>query len=226
MAIPKTVAGKVDWLHNFATVIARSPEAAGLTAEQVDLFTSLDTSLQTTWALSENEATRTKITIHNRDLALRAALTSARKLVSIVKGADVTDALKIELGITLPSNPTPKPAPETAPFIQVVSISGRTVKLQLRTTQAQRGKPANVTGASVFLHIGPNPPGPDTPWSFAANVTKTNVTLPFTPSETGDTAWLSAFWSNAKGQSGPACQPVKIYLPAADSVPKEMEEAA
>jgi hypothetical protein len=60
-------------------------------------------------------------------------------------------------------------------------------------------------------------------WSYAATISKTTTEITFDPSDTGDTAWVAAFWTNAKGQSGPSSVPVRINLPAGGAQPAESE---
>jgi hypothetical protein len=50
------------------------------------------------------------------------------------------------------------------------------------------------------------------------------VTIPFQPSSVGDTVYLSAFWWNERGESGPAATPVAINLPAGGVVMTEADE--
>ena len=61
-------------------------------------------------------------------------------------------------------------------------------------------------------------------WQFSSIVTRTTVELPFPPSATGTTAYVTAFWTNSLGQSGPAAAPIKIELPAGGYAPREVSE--
>jgi hypothetical protein len=61
-------------------------------------------------------------------------------------------------------------------------------------------------------------------WTFATSTTKTSFELPFGPSATGDTVWISAFGQNAKDESGPASMPTSVNLPAGGALPREAEQ--
>ena len=65
---------------------------------------------------------------------------------------------------------------------------------------------------------GPTAPVENDEWKFAANTTRTTISIPFGPSATGDTVWITAFWSNSRDESGPAAAPVSVNLPAGGSV--------
>jgi len=120
---------------------------------------------------------------------------------------------------------TPIPAPSQKPFIKTVGTDGRNGTFELRQNSTRRGKPKNVAGAMVFTYTGPNAPQDINAWKFATATTKTTIELPFPPSATGDTVWVTAFWQNAKDESGPAANPVSVNLPAGGMLPKETVEA-
>ena len=111
--------------------------------------------------------------------------------------------------------PSPVPAPSSAPQLEIGVVSGYTVKIKLHdsTSGSKRGKPAGVTGASVFSFAGATPPTDISNWKFEGNTTKTAVDVAFANTLAGGSqVWLTAFWFNAKSQSGPACAPVNTFL--------------
>ena len=150
----------------------------------------------------------------------------AADLVSIIQGTpSVTSDMKIALGVTVrKTRPTRIDAPTVAPFLRVSKIEGRTVTVELRQSTARRGKPAKVAGANVFTHTGPTEPTSMEQWQFAQSVTRTTVELPCSPSATGDTLWVTAFWTNAKGQAGPAGRAAGVNLAAGGPLPAEAGE--
>ena len=219
---------QVAWMQTFFNVASVDPVSAGLTQVQVDDFGVLNTALQASWATVQEPSTRTRVTLtafHNK---LKQAKEMAYGLVAYVQASPVvTDDKKVALGVTVRDKTrTVKPAPTAKPFVKVVRTDDRTVYVQLQQEESVRGKPVNVTGATIFTHLGPTAPAALEQWGFSANVTRTRVALPFPPSETGDTAWITAFWRNGKDQAGPACRPISVNLPAGGALPVEMEEAA
>ncbi len=87
---------------------------------------------------------------------------AARLIVSIVRGQrDVTDAQKIELGITVPApRRAAIPRPEHAPRLSVRSVTGHTVHLRLSDSQLLGGsaKPRGARAALIFVATGDAPP--------------------------------------------------------------------
>jgi hypothetical protein len=94
-------------------------------------------------------------------------------------------------------------------------VTGYTVKIKLHDSASgsKRGKPAGVSGASVFSYAGATAPADISAWKFEGNTSKTAVEVAF-PNTTaaGATVWLTAFWFNPRKQSGPACSPVNTNL--------------
>ena len=129
----------------------------------------------------------------------------------------MTNPLRIELGLPPRDfEPTPIPPPGAAPGIVVKSAQGRTVKIRLiDVAQPTRlGKPAGVSGASVFSFVGATPPADLANWKFEGNTSRTGVDVLFPTSvASGATVWFTAFWFNPRKQQGPACDPVSANLP-------------
>ena len=225
--MPDKQGAQVAWSLNFSTVINSAPTVFGLTEQQAQGFASVNTSLQASYLNGTNPSTKTKVTVAAKDTALRNMKIAARDLVSIIQGQPfVSPAQKEQLGITNRKTTTSTiPAPTQKPFIKIVKIDGRTVTVELRQNTSKRGKPAKVAGATVFTATGTAAPEGNEAWSFATNTTKTTFDIPFGPSSTGDTVWITAFWNNAKDQSGPAASAVSVNLPAGGVMPSEVKES-
>jgi hypothetical protein len=120
------------------------------------------------------------------------------------------------LGLLPRASRTPVPAPGNPPGIDIVSSVGNTVKIRLHdsTSSTRRGKPAGVSGASVFSFVGAVAPTDQAGWNFEGNTSKTVVDVAF-PSTTasGAKVWFTAFWFNARKQSGPAAAAVGTNIP-------------
>ena len=224
--MPAKQAAQVGWSNTFANGIETIGAATCLSTVQIEQFGAVNADLQAAWAVVQNPATKTRATVSLKDDALKNMRAMAKKFVSIVQGSNLSDAQKINLGVTVRSiHPRPRPAPDTAPFIKVLRTQGRTVLVELQQDSTLRGRPAGVHGATVFTHVGPTVPTSAGAWQFAATVTRTNVTLPFPPGP-AETAWITAMWTNAKGQSGPSAVPASASLPAGGALPGERNETA
>ena len=89
------------------------------------------------------------------------------------------------------------------------------IRLSDTTSDAKRGKPLGVAGASVFSWTGTGPaPSDIADWKFETNTGKTMLEVSF-PSTlmAGSKVWLTAFWFNGRKESGPACAAISVNLP-------------
>ncbi len=170
--------------------------------------------------------TRTSVSIKDRNQKLAEMKRLAGFVVKAAEAnPDLTDGQRESLGLRpIESARKVIPAPKDAPFVKVLQTDGRTVYGELRQATSRRGKPADVAGATIFTHVGPTAPMANE-WTFAISTTKTSFELPFGPSATGDTVWISAFWQNAKDESGPSSHPTSVNLPAGGALPREKEQS-
>jgi hypothetical protein len=204
------------WSLNFKTLITASPTTYGLTAPLATAYGTLHTAYADALAACD-PAIRTKSAVAAKNLARTNLKNNARLLANLVNGtASVTDAQKLELGLTVRAQPAPVPPPSSAPAIEVVSVIGWTAKVRLKNTETigKRGKPAGVLGANVFSHVGATPPTDIGAWKFEGGTGRVTVDVVFPNTlAAGTTVWLTAFWFNGRKQSGPACAPVSCNLP-------------
>jgi len=215
--MPSKESEQVGWSQNFATLISATPTAFGLTAPQATAFDDVNGILQSAWTAATEPTTRTKITIADKDTALKNMKVMARNLVGIIQSTPtVTNGQKEALGITVrKTNPTPLPVPSTSPMIQVLNVNGYQVTLRLRDVERpdSKARPAGTTGACILSYVGPTAPTNVQDWKLEGNAFKpSDVAVTFGDSvEAGSKVWFTAFWFNARG-SGPATTPVSTNI--------------
>ena len=139
-------------------------------------------------------------------------LVNLRVLSGIIqKFPAMTNTLRIDLGLPVPMMPGPIPVPANPPALNIVSVSGRTVKIRLHDAAStiKRGRPPGVAGASVFSYVGLAAPTDAAQWKYEGNATRTklNVSFPDTVAS-GAAVWLTAWWYNPRAQRGPGCAAV------------------
>ena len=214
--IPAREASLVTWANNFGSMISSTPTAFGLTSAQATNFATFNTA----WVSSYNTAmaplTRSPANIIAKNQAKHNMIVTARMLAGIIqKYPAITNTQRSELGLTVPVNPSPIPAPGTAPVLEVGSVIGWTVRVKLHDSASgsKRARPAGVSGASVFSFVGAIAPPDMTLWQFQGNVSRTTLDVVFANSiAAGAKVWLSAYWFNTRKASGPACAPVPTNL--------------
>ena len=162
-------------------------------------------------------ATRTPIASAEKSARRAELLDYARYLMSSINANPLTtDAQREALGIRPRRRPTPVPAPASVPMIDLAVSGGRTITLRLHGDENRRGKPKGVKGASLFTFVGPAVPADMDAWKFEGLTTRTTVELDFSAVAGGQaaTVWVTANWYNDRGQTGDACAPVSVNLPA------------
>ena len=208
---------------NFASLIATGFASYGLTTAQATAFGTLNTALQSSYSEAIEPTTRTRVTIAQKNLALRNMRANAVLLAKIIYATPtVSDAQLIGLGLLPRATRTPIPAPTTAPVVEVGVVSGRLVNLRLHSADSERrGMEHGAKGANVYSYVGATPPADARDYFFEGMTTRTNTQVLFPHSiASGATVWLSARWVSARGQLGPASAPVSFTLQGGAAVPE------
>jgi hypothetical protein len=206
----------VQWSQNVIDCITPTPADWGLVLLDVTGYTGKHNDfVEALTACAPGVRSKNAVVEKNnkRDLLKKAAQTIANK---IYIDANVTDAMKVQIGMPPRAVPQPIPAPSSKPVIEVSSVDGFTVTVRLRDAEgASRGKPAGTAGAAVLSYSGPAPAPTDvTKWTFqgvVGRVNKINITFPDTLPN-GTQVFLTAFWFNGRKQSGPASDPVSLII--------------
>jgi hypothetical protein len=182
----------------------------------------LNTALQSAYTAAITPDTRTPVTIGAKRIAIRNMRANAILLAKIIYAtATVNDSQLAGLGLLPRPSRTPVPPPAAAPALEIVATTGNTVKIRLHdsTSSTRRGKPAGVTGAAVFSFVGAVAPTDAAGWHFEGNTSRTVVDVTFPGSTApGAKVWLTAFWFNARKQSGPACAAVGTNMPGGSAM--------
>jgi hypothetical protein len=219
MAVPtfptRKDADLLTWSANFDALVTAGAATYGLTEAQAAAYAALHTAYATAHATATNPNTNSKANINAKNQAKQQLLSGpggAWELVNIVQAfPDTTNAMRGQLGLRIPdSEPSPVPAPATAPDLSILATMARIIKVRLRDQDApsSRGKPQGVQGATVLYHVGEEAPADPSQWIFALNTSKTLMDVQIPASVTaGSKVWLTAFWFNARKQSSPAALP-------------------
>lgn len=216
MSVPMKDSELAVFAPNFAAIVSAASATYNMTATQCTALTAASTGFVTAYNASRVDGMKSKSLTAATRAAKDALIVPLRAYYgSIQSMTTVTDQQKINLGIVVRKAPSPVPAPSSEPQTSIVSVRGRTVRLRFRDADstAKRGKPANVSTVTILSYVGSAPPADISDWTFEANVSRTLVDVTFPASTApGAQVWFTAFWSNRKDQSGPACEPIGTYL--------------
>ena len=227
--LPLTDSGLLNWSENFAAQLAPDPTAFGLTMEEVGAYQQLQGNYDLAYTAATNPSTRGKATIATKNQTRKALITESRRLAMIATNYPATtDAQRLALGLTVrDKEPTPVPVPDSSPMVEVREVKNQRITLVLHNAEStSRAKPEGVRGATVFTYIGASTPAELSDWKFEGNVTRTLVDLDMPATvPSGSKVWITAFWFNTKGQSGPATPPIYTYLGGGLSQGEQLQAA-
>ncbi len=178
--LPDRDSALLAWSLNFKSLITATPTAYGLTAEQASVYDALHEAYATALAAAD-PSIRNKPATATKNVRRAMLKTQARLLAGLIEHTvSVSDAQKLELGLTVRKPPTPVPAPSASPNIDIVSVNGRSVKVRLHGDEpGRRGRPAGVQGASVFSYVGEQPTDDISAWKFEGSTTRTRFDVEF-----------------------------------------------
>ena len=117
-------------------------------------------------------------------------------------------------GSLTPAGIGPRPVPAVPPVVEVVSVSGRQVKVRIRSaTSESRGKPFGAIGANVYSYVGVAAPTDATAYHFVGMATRATADIAFPNTvASGATVWLSAQWVSARGELSFGSVPISVTL--------------
>ncbi len=214
--LPIREADLLAWTQAFASLITNDAANYGLTEEQSGAYEALQAAFASAYSVTQNRTTRTPASIESKNTAKEALVADTRRLVRIIQAwPGITNDKRAQLGITIPdTDPSPVPVPEWAPQLDIASVTGRVVKIRLRDAETgKRKKPEGVATATVLSYVGETIPESIREWTFEGNDSRLDTEVDFEDTvPTGSKVWLTAFWSNRRGESGPACPPVSTHL--------------
>ncbi len=125
----------------------------------------------------------------------------------IQKRSGTTDEQRGGLGITiLDTEPTPVPAPTTAPLLNIVTAERLRHVVEASKTAEEGGglgKPTGVRGVQLWRKIGDPAPASESDQEFVNEFTRTRMTLDYKMTQGGQTVYYQARWVSTRGDTGP-----------------------
>jgi hypothetical protein len=208
---PELAAGAL----NLVTIVTPTPTDWGLTAGEVTSYSTKATAFDDALTIARTPATRTAPAIEAKNIVKKilmdATIDVARTITAV---PTVSNAQLLELGLNERPNPQPRPVPSEPPVIEVMSVSGRIVKVRIHDGATEsRKKPHGAVGANVYSFVGPEAPTDPRAYHYDGLATRATFEIEFDTSvASGATIWLSAQWVSARGQMSPGSTPIPFTL--------------
>ncbi len=214
MAVPTKDSLLAPYSTNVNTRVVANYALYGLTLAQSSAYTAVHNpyiaALNAVLA-ARDAGTRSKSLTAVKDAAKAALLSYARQIYSQVKASTtVTEENKILLGIDPAKPREPIPVPDVKPDVDVLLVSGRIAKIKVHDSAPDAGRrfPKGVSAAGIFTFVGATPPTSASAYKFEGLTTRSIVDIELADSvASGSLVWISAAWSNPRGQFGPGSEP-------------------
>lgn len=206
--IPARDANYVNWLINFATLIAAAPASYGLTAGDATTISAANTAMSAAYALVVSPSTKTAATVQAKNTEKVISLQTVRPYAQVIsKNAGVSSSAKIALGVNPNTSvPVPITVPTTSPTLSAQSTSTAGTILRFRDSTSSpsvKAKPYGVTQIQIFAAMSATPITDPTAIPFVEVATKSPLTLALGAGDAGKTVYFTARWMTRKGLVGP-----------------------
>jgi len=215
--LPSTLNGFNDFCRDFSSEISKNPAEYGLTPSEAEDYALLQSAFALAYDMSLSPVTRTPFGVTNvRDLRTELTALTRRLVDRCQSAANMTDAKRRALGITIRKSPTRHPVPKTFPVVEYRSQRLNTVEFALRDSAQREGrprKPTAVRGAALYTHVGEHPPQQLSDWTVQGTTTKSVNEISMADNTPfGATLWIAAAWINTRLEHGPLGDPASVRL--------------
>lgn len=205
--VPPKDADFLTWAENFADLITASPATYGLDSVAAAAIQLAVDDYSAAYALAVNPATRTPVTVANKDSARIVANGITRTYAAQIRiNPGVTNGDKLALGLNLPNNsPSPIPAPTSFPLLTFLSAGPLTHQFSYKDSDTPVGKAKAPGAVQMYLYaqaattVGTDP---DT-FLLKQPVTKSPFLVEWGPGDAGKIATYAARWVTRRGLMGP-----------------------
>lgn len=205
--IPNKDADLVTWTENYRAVVTATPAAYGLNPPDVTAIQNSADDFLAKYTLANNPATRTPVTVSEKNAARFAWKQLARTYSAQIRlNPGVSDSDKVSLGLNLPNfSPAPIPAPVSWPILTLIQGGPLVHQFSWKDSLTPTGKfkPTGVIQCQLVGRAAPTAGGsPDELPPLPAQ-TKAPFQLQWAPADSGKIATYYARWVTRRGLVGP-----------------------
>lgn len=196
------------WALNFSNLITASPSTYGLAAIDASAIQAVVQDYVAKLAIATTEATRTKVTIADKDTARNVMTALIRPYAIIIQSnVGVSQSDKTALGLTLrKTTKTPIGTPSSAPTLSVLSQVTGDIRMSYHNPDVApkvKSKPAGVIQVELAAATSPTVVTDPATLPFVALVTKSPFHFHPDPSDKGKTVYYAGRWVTRRGLVGP-----------------------
>jgi hypothetical protein len=206
--LPRRDVDLLAWSGSFRAKIEIEGEAVGVPAERIAEYAAAQGLFAQTMAMRADPSARSPSGVVAKNTARKALRAQSRLLARMIHGKGLaTPHQTAAFGLTVrrPGGKSARhPSPASAPWLSIIEMRGRRVKVRLRDADAptRRGRPVGVKMAQLFIaNGGPSSTG-EVHWSLLFATTRTLLWFTLPPQyPPGSKVWLTAHWVGSRGQT-------------------------
>jgi hypothetical protein len=215
--IPRKDADYLQWMNNFIANLAGLIDKSGFPQERYDQLASLHNEFAQRLAEAGNAATRTVITIREKNEARAALSKEVRQAVKefLAHNSAISDSDRGLLGVTVyKASRTPAPVASTYPDFDVDSSVIRRLSIRFYDSGSRaKAKPAGQHGVEIRWSVLDAPPASIDALTRSSFDTRTPFTLSFDENQRGKSVYFCLCWENTRGEKGPWSEIVCAIVP-------------
>ncbi|MDR2121022.1 MAG: hypothetical protein LBP64_09165 [Tannerella sp.] len=194
-------------VHHIREQVTANQKEWNISAAAIDALDPLIAEFDAAIEVSENPMTRTHAAIQRRNTARAALEHVLRPFIQgqlILNPAVPVDALA---GMALPTHnrkPTPVPAPDGEPKIEILTPSPAVIEIKFGGMDGKgHAKPHGVHGMELCWVIAEDRPVDWSELRYSEFATRSPLRLTFRGDERGKWIYFAARWENTRGVKGP-----------------------
>jgi hypothetical protein len=213
--VPRPDAGFDEWQDNLTIKVAVRAPALSIPPDAVEALQTKKARWTAAFVAAENPATRTKLTVIEKQEARKDYEAALRVFVKsyLAYNPAVTDVDREDFEIPVhKTTRTPAPKADKAPYVTAIAHGPRQVRFDFGAEQGSTAKPAGQHGVEIASVIADAKP-PLRQLAHSNFDTHTPLILTFEDEERGKTLWYAARWENTRGAKGPWGEIVSVVIP-------------
>jgi hypothetical protein len=217
--IPRSDGDAEDWGGKFIRYLNGIREKVGFPMDAYELLKALQEDFSAKYKIATTTATRTKLTIDDKDAAREAFVSATRGLVKsyLAFNPQITDTDRDGLGITVPKDTrTPAPIEEVPPSVSIDTSILRVVKIFFSPKGEKKksaAKPPGQHGVEILYCVGAKPADAIDQMGRSVFSTHSPVKLVFTDAQRGQVLSFVIRWENTRGQKGEWSAIIHVIIP-------------
>jgi hypothetical protein len=214
--IPTRLTTFHSWQSILITHIEEKADRLGIPPEKLARLLALQESWERAYELAENRATRTPITVKNRQELTTVFTEELRTVVRthITYNPVLTDQERGAMGLPVHKIRCTSPVHITSrPHIARVIHALQQHVLVVRDSELKtRGKPPHVSGFEIWHKVGDPAPQAETDWRFVRQATRSPYRVNYHKEDAGQRAYYRVRWMNTRNEPGPWSETVNAII--------------